>query len=98
MSGHHSNNQPSSNATARHGVWLEAIALMAFLREGNQPAARELLETTTDPQNMIGDILSLFSLFLRAQDHENPEDVENFIEASLSVGPPPTFGSRPYLN
>lgn len=89
-------NQPEQSE-GRHGAWLESIALVDLLREGNQPAAKSLLDSADDKDRVIGDALSLFSFFLRMQERHHPEDVASFLEASLVVGPPPTFGTRPFL-
>ncbi|HEY4599275.1 hypothetical protein [Corynebacterium sp.] len=81
----------------RHGSWIESIAVAELLYDGNHAAAKDLIDSSAFPDEVVGDVLRLFSLFLRLQSGAHPEEVSSFFEASISVGPPPTFGSHPRL-
>lgn len=76
------------------GAWLETIALFQAVREGNQPAALRLLETTSNRDAVIGGLLSMLGMFLRA---EKAGKLDRFIAASHRAGPPPAYGLRPFL-
>lgn len=84
----------SAPERARKRAWLEATALFQAVREGNQPAAKQLLETSADRDRAVGNLLSMLGVFLRGEDADK---LDRFIAASHRAGPPPTFGSRPFL-
>lgn len=93
----HSDDRTRADSTperARQGAWLEAITLFQAVREGNQPAAKQLLETSADRDRVIGNLLSMLGVFLRGEDADK---LDRFIAASHRAGPPPAFGSRPSL-
>lgn len=81
----------------RHGSWIESIAVTELLHDGNHAEAKELIDSSASPDEVVGDVLHLFSLFLRLQSGAHPEEVSSFFEASMAVGPPPIFGTRPRL-
>lgn len=83
-----------AGSTGREGAWLETIALFQALREGNQPAARRLLDSCADRDRVVDGLLSMLGVFLRG---EEAAKLDRFIAASHRAGPPPSFGSRPYL-
>lgn len=76
------------------GTWLESIALFQAIREGNQPAAVQLLHSSTNRDAVISGLLSILGMFLRAED---PAKLDKLIAASHRAGPPPAYGARPYL-
>lgn len=76
------------------GAWLEAIALFQAVRESNQPSASRLLESAANRDAVIGGLLSMLGMFLRAED---PAKLDQFIAASHHAGPPPAYGARPFL-
>ncbi|MGJ0203965.1 hypothetical protein NHL51_07370 [Leucobacter sp. gxy201] len=79
------------------GAWLETIALFEAIREGDQPAALRLLGTSSNRYAVIGGLLSMLSIFLRAEDATDRAKLDRFIEASHRAGTPPAFGARPFL-
>lgn len=78
----------------RDGIWLEAITLFQAIREGNQPAAKRLLDSTAHRDEVLEGLLSMFGIFLRGQ---KAAELDHFISAAHRAGPPPPFGARPYL-
>lgn len=79
------------------GIWLEAIALFEAIREGNQPAALRLLGSAANRDAVIGGLLSMLGMFLRAEDATAPGKLDQFVAASHRAGPPPAYGARPFL-
>lgn len=79
------------------GTWLEAIALFEAIREGNQPAALRLLGSAANRDAVIGGLLSMLGMLLRAEDATAPGKLDRFVAASHRAGPPPAYGARPYL-
>ena len=47
------------------GSWLETIALFEAIREGNQPAAMRLLDTSAAREAVLGGLLGLIELYFR---------------------------------
>lgn len=79
------------------GTWLESIALFQAVREGNQPAAVRLLNSSTSRDAVIGGLLSILGMFLRAEDATDRTTLDQLIAASHRAGPPPAYGARPFL-
>ena len=76
------------------GSWLETIALFETIREGNQPAALRLLQTSAAREAVLGGLLGLIELYFR---NEEDDKIEGFLAAAHSAGPPPAFGCKPFL-
>ena len=76
------------------GSWLETIALFEAIREGNQPAAMRLLDTSAEREAVLGGLLGLIELYFR---HEEGDKVDGFLTAAHAAGPPPAFGCKPFL-
>lgn len=74
-------------------AWLESIALFQAVREGNQPAAVRLLNGSANRDAVIGGLLSMLGMFLRAEDSVK---LDQLIAASHRAGPPPAYGARPF--
>lgn len=75
-------------------AWQQTIALFQAVREGNQPAAERLLNGNADRDAVIGGLLSMLGMFLRTED---PDKLDRLIAASRRAGPPPAYGTRPFL-
>ncbi|MGP5072230.1 hypothetical protein ACTXOR_12125 [Arthrobacter rhombi] len=78
----------------KDGIWLEAITLFQAIREGNQPAARRLLDSSAHRDEVFEGLLSMLGIFLRGQ---QAAELDHFISAAHRAGPPPPFGARPYF-
>ncbi|MDK2582990.1 hypothetical protein MFL68_005360 [Corynebacterium sp. BWA136] len=77
------------------GSWLETIALFEAIREGNQPAAMRLLNTSAAREAVLGGgLLGLIELYFH---HEEGDKVDGFLTAAHAAGPPPAFGCKPFL-
>lgn len=61
------------------GSWLETIALFEAIREGNQPAAMRLLNTSAAREAVLGGLLGLIELYFR---HEEGNKVDGFLTAA----------------
>ncbi|ART20721.1 hypothetical protein CBE89_03885 [Corynebacterium striatum] len=64
------------------------------IREGNQPAALRLLQTSAAREAVLGGLLGLIELYFR---NEEDDKIEGFLAAAHSAGPPPAFGCKPFL-
>lgn len=78
----------------QHDAWIEAIVLFQTIREGNQPAAKRLLDSSSSRDEVVERLLSMLGVFLRSQ---KPTELDHFITTAHRAGPPPKFGARPYL-
>ncbi|GAB3133738.1 hypothetical protein GCM10027289_24110 [Tsukamurella serpentis] len=87
---------PSQNdhQTGSEGAWLEAIGLFGAVREGRQQSAWRLLQTSSEPDLVVGNLLSLLGVLLHGI---SPDDLDRFVDAAHQAGPPPPFGLRPDL-
>lgn len=84
----------ANNPAAREGSWLESITLFQAVREGEQKHAIKLLETSRDREEVTRGLLSLLGVYLCGED---PTKLDHFIAVSHRMGPPPRYGSGPYL-
>ncbi|GAA5228816.1 hypothetical protein [Paeniglutamicibacter antarcticus] len=76
------------------GPWIEAIVLFQTIRGGNQPAAKQLMDSSADKEQMVDGLMSLLGVFLKGKD---PSELDRFLVAAHRFTPPPGFGTRPYL-
>ena len=50
-----------------------------------------------DRDAVLGGLLSLLGVLLRAEDAMDRAKLDRFIEVSHRAGPPPAFGARPFI-
>ena len=79
---------------SNEGPWVEAIVLFQAIRKGNQPAAKRLMDSSADKEQVVDGLMSLLGVFLRGRD---AGELDRFVDAAHRSVPPPKFGTRPYL-